>query len=261
MPGWTVKVRASRSKDCCFQKLTVKVNITAISAGGESTPVDVTVLDGGSDKQIASHKGTSDQPFSFKVESPKLWSPDSPTLYNISVKMGADEVKSYTGFRTISKGTVNGVLRPLINGEFTFVFGTLDQGYWPDGIYTPPNREAMVYDLHFLKSLGFNMLRKHVSIHHPRAFIAYRVPQIKIEPALFYRACDEIGLLVIQDMPSPRPLQSRKLPNCNDQTILPDAAQQEEFNRQLELLVKQHRSYPSIFSWVHSSQHYPSIID
>ncbi|KAH1319860.1 hypothetical protein KXW65_001386 [Aspergillus fumigatus] len=211
-----------------------QVNVTAVSASGKSMPVDITVFDGSSDKKVAFHKGTSDQPFSFKVESPKLWSPDSPTLYNISVKMGADEVKSYTGFRTISKGTVNGILRPLINGEFTFVFGTLDQGYWPDGIYTPPNREAMVYDLHFLKSLGFNMLRKH----------------IKVEPALFYRACDEIGLLVVQDMPSPRPLQSRKLSNCNDQTILPDAAQQEEFNRQLELLVKQHRSYPSIFSWV-----------
>ncbi|KAF7171694.1 hypothetical protein CNMCM5623_004008 [Aspergillus felis] len=211
-----------------------QVNVTALSASGQSTPVDITVFDGASDKQVASHKGTSDQPFSFKVDSPKLWSPDSPTLYNISVKMGADDVKSYTGFRTISKGTVNGVLRPLINGKFTFVFGTLDQGYWPDGIYTPPNREAMVYDLHFLKSLGFNMLRKH----------------IKVEPALFYRACDEIGLLVIQDMPSLRPLQSRKLPNCTDQTILPDAAQQEEFNRQLELLVKQHRSYPSIFSWI-----------
>ncbi|GFF33547.1 beta-galactosidase [Aspergillus udagawae] len=211
-----------------------QVNVTAVSASGGSTPVDITIFDGASDKKVASHKGTSDQPFSFKVESPKLWSPDSPTLYNISVKMGGDEVKSYTGFRTISKGTVNGILRPLINGEFTFVFGTLDQGYWPDGIYTPPNREAMVYDLHFLKSLGFNMLRKH----------------IKVEPALFYRACDEIGLLVIQDMPSPRPLQSRKLPNGNDQTILPDAAQQQEFNRQLELLVKQHKSYPSIFSWV-----------
>ncbi|KAK9596723.1 hypothetical protein V6Z92_003187 [Aspergillus fumigatus] len=221
-----------------------QVNVTAVSASGKSMPVDITVFDGSSDKKVAFHKGTSDQPFSFKVESPKLWSPDSPTLYNISVKMGADEVKSYTGFRTISKGTVNGILRPLINGEFTFVFGTLDQGYWPDGIYTPPNREAMVYDLHFLKSLGFNMLRKH----------------IKVEPALFYRACDEIGLLVVQDMPSPRPLQSRKLSNCNDQTILPDAAQQEEFNRQLELLVKQHRSYPSIFSWVYTSKHHPFIL-
>ncbi|RHZ72751.1 hypothetical protein CDV55_104087 [Aspergillus turcosus] len=228
----------------------VEVNVTALSASGQSTPVDITVFDGASDKKVASHKGTSDQPFSFKVESPNLWSPDSPTLYNISVKMGADEVKSYTGFRTISKGTVNGILRPLINGKFTFVFGTLDQGYWPDGIYTPPNREAMVYDLQFLKSLGFNMLRKHVSLHYFSAFIAYRVPQIKVEPALFYRACDELGLLVIQDMPSLRPLQSRKLPNCTVQTIMPDAAQQQEFNRQLELLVKQHKSYPSVFSWI-----------
>ncbi|KAF7134020.1 hypothetical protein CNMCM5793_005600 [Aspergillus hiratsukae] len=228
----------------------VEVNVTALSASGESTPLDITFFDGASDKKVASHKGTSDQPFSFKVESPKLWSPDSPTLYNISVKMGADEVQSYTGFRTISKGTVNGILRPLINGEFTFIFGTLDQGYWPDGIYTPPNREAMVYDLQFLKSLGFNMLRKHVRLHHFDAYIAYQVLQIKVEPALFYRACDELGLLVIQDMPSLRPLQWRRLPDCTDQTIMPDAAQQEEFNRQLELLIKQFKGYPSIHSWV-----------
>lgn len=78
--------------------------------------------------------------------------------------MGADHVRSYTGFRTISKGTVDGIVRPLVNGQFTFMFGTLDQGYWPDGIYTPPNREAMVYDLRVLKKLGFNMVRKHVSL-------------------------------------------------------------------------------------------------
>ena len=77
--------------------------------------------------------------------------------------MGSDEVSSYTGFRTISKGKVDGIVRPLLNGEFIFQFGTLDQGYWPDGVYTPPNREAMVYDLEALKKLGFNMLRKHVS--------------------------------------------------------------------------------------------------
>ena len=76
--------------------------------------------------------------------------------------MGKDEITSYTGFRTVSKERVNGVTRPLLNGEFVFLFGTLDQGFWPDGIYTPPNREAMVYDLQVLKRLGFNMLRKHV---------------------------------------------------------------------------------------------------
>lgn len=83
--------------------------------------------------------------------------------------MGLDEIASYTGFRTISKGTVDGVVRPLLNGEFIFMFGTLDQGFWPDGIYTPPNREAMVYDLQTLKNLGFNMLRKHVSRTTPGA--------------------------------------------------------------------------------------------
>lgn len=76
--------------------------------------------------------------------------------------MGNDEIASYTGFRTISKGEVDGIVRPLLNGEFIFQFGTLDQGFWPDGLYTPPNREAMVFDLQTLKSLGFNMLRKHV---------------------------------------------------------------------------------------------------
>lgn len=72
-------------------------------------------------------------------------------------------MKSYTGFRTISKAIVNGVQRPLLNGKFVFQFGTLDQGYWPDGIYLPPTLEAMVYDLELLKSVGMNMVRKHVS--------------------------------------------------------------------------------------------------
>lgn len=130
-----------------------------------ATPVQVTVLDNG--KTVATHSGPSNQPFQFTVNSPKLWSPNSPNLYNVTVQMGQDQVQSYTGFRTISKGTVNGVTRPLLNGDFTFMFGTLDQGFWPDGIYSPPTKEAMVYDLKLLKSLGFNMLRKHVSGRWP----------------------------------------------------------------------------------------------
>lgn len=126
-------------------------------------PVKVTVNERDTGKTVASHHGTSDQPFQFTVSSPKLWSTDSPHLYNVTVQMGEDRVRSYTGFRTISKGMVDGVIRPLVNGEFIFIFGTLDQGYWPDGIYVPPNREAMVYDLQVLKETGFNMVRKHVS--------------------------------------------------------------------------------------------------
>lgn len=81
------------------------------------------------------------------------------------MSLDQDEVESYVGFRTISRGVIDGVERPLLNGEFIFMFGTLDQGYWPDGLYTPPNHEAMVYDLKMLKDLGFNTVRKHVSDH------------------------------------------------------------------------------------------------
>jgi beta-galactosidase/beta-glucuronidase len=102
----------------------------------------------------------------------------------------------------------------------------------PDGIYTPPSVEAMTYDLKVLKNVGYNMVRKH----------------IKVEPALFYRACDEMGMLVIQDMPSLRP----DLPDPKDRCgiiRLKDQAAQDEFNRQLELMVEQLKSYPSIFAW------------
>lgn len=132
-----------------------------------SVPVKVIVW-GQNGTEVARHVATSDEDFSFSVRSPKLWWPESPTLYNLTVILGSkssarDEVFSYTGFRTISKGTVEGITRPLLNGEFVFQFGTLDQGFWPDGLYTPPNREAMVYDLRVLKEFGFNMVRKHVS--------------------------------------------------------------------------------------------------
>lgn len=132
-----------------------------------SVPVKIIVW-GQNGTEIARHTATSDENFVFHVRSPKMWWPDSPTLYNLTVILGSksspqDEVASYTGFRTISKGTVEGITRPLLNGEFVFQFGTLDQGFWPDGLYTPPNREAMVYDLRVLKEFGFNMVRKHVS--------------------------------------------------------------------------------------------------
>ncbi|GLA30746.1 hypothetical protein AnigIFM63604_004468 [Aspergillus niger] len=209
-----------------------QVNATVHSFIGNGTTVNISVIDG--DDVVGSASGLSDQPLLFNVSDPKLWSPDSPNLYNVTVTMGQDKISSYTGFRTISKGTVDGVVRPLLNGNFSFIFGTLDQGYWPDGLYTPPNREAMVYDLKFLKDMGFNMVRKH----------------IKVEPALWYRACDEMGLLVIQDMPSLRPLETTVDANGVSVTILPDAVQQNEFGRQLEVLVNQLKSYPSIFAWV-----------
>ncbi|KAI8624967.1 glycoside hydrolase family 2 protein [Xylariaceae sp. FL1651] len=197
------------------------VNVTVTTAKGSKDSVQITVTDD-SGKKVGSAHGKANEAFSFVVHSPSLWSPDSPTLYNLTVTVGDDEVTSYTGFRTISSGLVNGVQRPLLNGEFFFHFGTLDQGFWPDGIYTPPNYEAMVFDLKQLKGLGFNMLRKH----------------IKVENDLFYRACDELGLLLIQDMPS---MPANRLPNAD---------QQKEWERQLNILIEQHKNYPSIYTWI-----------
>lgn len=101
--------------------------------------------------------------YTFTVPNVSTWSPDTPVLYDMDVTLGRDTVKSYTGFRTVSRGVVDGVQRPLLNGEFVFWMGTLDQGYWPDGLHSPPSLEAMVFDLKALKDVGYNMVRKHVS--------------------------------------------------------------------------------------------------
>ncbi|ORX34846.1 glycoside hydrolase superfamily [Kockovaella imperatae] len=200
-----------------------QVNITVHSANNSSSSVTVKVW--ADDGQVAATgTGSSDSPIVFEVANPKLWSPESPTLYNITVTLGNDTVATYTGFRTVGKGMVNGMMRPLLNGEFLFTFGPLDQGFWPDGIYTPPNYEAMVFDLKTLKSLGMNMIRKH----------------IKVEMDLFYHACDTMGFWVIQDQPALN-IQNGAEPN---------STQQDVFNSQLFELVEKHRSFPSICTWV-----------
>lgn len=126
-------------------------------------PVVITVLDqdGG---LTALETGGTGTPFTVSVPFARTWSPDTPNLYDITVIMADDEVDSYTGFRTIGKGMVNDVQRPMLNGEFVFQFATLDQGFWPDGIYLAPTYDAMIFDLQVLKDLGFNTVRKHVSI-------------------------------------------------------------------------------------------------
>lgn len=109
------------------------MNVTAISSAATSGQnVIVEVLDK-QNKTLISKSGQANKSFMIKVPNVKTWSPDQPNLYNYKVTMGKDVVNSYTGFRSISKGVVNGVERPLLNGEFIFQFGTLDQGFWPDG--------------------------------------------------------------------------------------------------------------------------------
>lgn len=119
------------------------------------------------------------------IPQPKLWSPDSPHLYDLVVELGEDQVASYFGMRKFSLGCDSlGRPRLCLNNRPLFQFGPLDQGYWPDGLYTPPSEAAMRFDLELVGRLGFNMLRKH----------------IKVEPARYYYECDRLGIIVWQDM-------------------------------------------------------------
>lgn len=118
------------------------------------------------------------------IPNPRHWSPEDPYLYYFTLQGGEDQVQSYFALRTVTVQEVDGLPRICLNGKPYFFHGLLDQGYWQDGIFTPNSPAAYEQDILFAKKLGFNMLRKH----------------IKIEPQLFYYACDRLGMVVFQDM-------------------------------------------------------------
>ncbi|HYW80593.1 MAG TPA: glycoside hydrolase family 2 TIM barrel-domain containing protein [Thermoguttaceae bacterium] len=155
----------------------------------------------------------------------KLWSPDTPVLYDLSVTLqekdaAVDEVASYFGMRKIDLARDDdGFMRMRLNGEFVFQNGPLDQGFWPDGLYTAPTDEALRYDIEVTRQLGFNMTRKHV----------------KVEPDRWYYWCDKLGLLVWQDMPSGK----NKTPESRQQ-----------FETELRRMVEGMGNHPSIIMWV-----------
>lgn len=167
----------------------IAVTVSAPKARIEDR-VEITLLDNG--KPVATAAGVPGSPVYVRLENAKLWSPDSPFLYDMKVvlKRGGkvcDEVASYTAMRKISyEKDAYGILRMCLNGKPLFHFGPLDQGWWPDGLYTAPTDEALAYDVIKTKDFGYNMIRKHV----------------KVEPARWYYHCDRLGLLVWQDMPS-----------------------------------------------------------
>ena len=122
-----------------------------------------------------------------KIPNAKLWSPEEPNLYHFTAKFGEDMISGYFGMRKFEKRKdANGVWRFFLNNRPYYVMATLDQGWWPDGLLTPPSEEAMAHDIRTLKDCGFNTMRKH----------------IKVEPLRYYALCDKMGLLVIQDLPS-----------------------------------------------------------
>lgn len=130
---------------------------------------------------------TSGEPARIPMPDFRAWSPEDPYLYDLSVTLGEDRVESYFGMRKMEvRADRGGVKRLFLNGEPCFQSGLLDQGYWPDGLYTAPSDEALIYDIQTAKAMGFNLLRKH----------------IKVEPMRWYYHCDRLGMLVWQDMPS-----------------------------------------------------------
>lgn len=179
--------------------------------------------------EIAKAEGTTSKKFYIPIKNPRIWSPDDPFLYDLNLQLKdhqgeiVDEVDSYFGMRSIAIGKIGGVNRILLNGEFIFQIGLLDQGYWPDGIFTAPTESALLYDIELAKRCGFNMIRKH----------------IKVEPQRWYYQCDRLGLLVWQDMP-----------NLWYPDDLDSVAVRKQFRKELKVMIDQHISSPSIVTWV-----------
>jgi hypothetical protein len=185
--------------------------------------VEVVASVGG--KEIARASGLPNTDLTLNLPQPHLWSPEDPFLYDLKVTLRdgdkpLDSVGSYFGMRKISlRKDDQGFTRIALNDQFVFEIGTLDQGFWPDGIYTAPSDAALRSDIEFLKQAGFNFTRKHV----------------KVEPDRWYYWCDKLGLLVWQDMPS-----------GNNATV--DGRR--DFENELFHMVDGLRNHPSIVVWV-----------
>lgn len=217
------------------------VNVTV----GTSTPccntsiVEVKLMDKG--QVVASAKGLQGKELRLAVQNPTLWDTSNPYLYDMKVSLikdgkVLDDVKSYTAFRKISsKRDANGVMRMQLNNKNLFQYGPLDQGWWPDGLYTAPTDEALLYDIVKTKDWGFNMIRKHV----------------KVEPARWYYHCDKEGILVWQDMPSgdmgnqwaPHTYNGGTDKNRSAESV---ANYYQEWKEIMDMCI----SYPSIVVWV-----------
>ncbi|KQX61217.1 glycoside hydrolase family 2 [Streptomyces sp. Root1310] len=205
-----------------------RLKVTVRGTGTSGHQARVTVSTGGT--TVGTATGAVGSEFTVPVPNPHLWSPDDPFLYEVRADLLAgtttvDSVGSYTGMRTIGLARVGGMQRPLLNGKFVFQTGTLDQGYWPDGIYTAPTDAALRYDLQKHKDLGFNMVRKH----------------IKVEPQRWFYWADRLGLLVWQDMPA---MDLRT----------PDTAARAQWEAEYDRVIDQHRSSPSLVMWVDQNE-------
>ncbi|MES2094316.1 MAG: LamG-like jellyroll fold domain-containing protein [Actinomycetota bacterium] len=178
-------------------------------------------------RRVASGTGAASGSMRLTVPKPRLWSPDDPFLYTFRATLrgnGTDSVESYAGLRSIAIASVGGKQRITLNGKPTFLLGTLDQGFWPDGIYTAPTDAALKFDIQKTKDLGFNTIRKH----------------IKVEPARWYYWADRLGLMVWQDSPA--------LPTGRNGSLT--TGDKANFRAETAQMVAQLKNVTSIIGWI-----------
>ena len=210
------------------------VHVTAACSGAAAGAVEAEAKDGWFTR--AKGKAKVGEQINLAISKPKLWSPDSPFLYDLKVTLKdsrgrqVDAVDSYFGMRKVSLGKDDkGVTRIFINNKPLFMYGPLDQGWWPDGLYTAPTDEALRYDIEILKKLGCNMMRKHV----------------KVEPARLYYWCDKLGLLIWQDMPS-----GDRFIGGKDPDIVRSEESAKQFDLEMGCVIDSLRNHPCIIMWV-----------
>ena len=222
--------------DIDTKSLTVEAAIVGARRGDI---VGVTLRDNG--RIVAEARAAAGEPLRLTLSDMKLWTPDTPMLYDLEATLlrggrSVDRVGSYAAMRknSVVRGQ-EGFLRLALNDRECFQFGPLDQGWWPDGLYTAPTDEALVYDIVKTKDLGFNMIRKHV----------------KVEPERWYWHCDRLGILVWQDMPnggpSPEWQNNRYFNGAEAERT---ARSEEQFRREWKEIIDQLYNHPSVVMWV-----------
>lgn len=215
-------------------------SVKAEVAGAKSGDiVAVQIINEG--KVVAEGKSTACTAAEIYIAKPELWSPENPHLYDMKVELlrggkVVDSVESYTAMRKFSIGPdKDGIMRMMLNNKPIFHFGPLDQGWWPDGLYTAPCDEALLYDIEKTKEFGYNMIRKHV----------------KVEPARWYYHCDRLGMIVWQDMPSGDNTPQWQMHNYFDGAELVRSKESEDnFRREWKEIIDMLYSFPSIGVWV-----------
>ena len=212
------------TKDCLNLNTFIRFDGNEMTKSESNLTIKATVFHG--DEAVGAVEGVAGTSLKLPVPHPDLWSPDHPFLYRVRMALyhnnkEVDDIESYVGMRSIALGhDKNGVTRIFLNGKEIFQLGTLDQGYWPDGIYTAPTDDALKSDIEEVKSIGMNVIRKHA----------------KIEPDRWYYWADKLGILVWQDMPQ---AFSRHF----------SQAGKGEFRAELAAMITQFENHPSIIVW------------